>query len=112
MRRSWMKFPMGYKARLAPYNVRSMCAGSARGVVRVGFPILMALCLATAGPAQQQAPATGDAAVTALHEAFAHPPDDSRIMMRWWWFGPAVTKVELKRELEQMKAAGIGGVEI
>ncbi len=32
--------------------------------------------------------------------------------MRWWWFGPAVVKSELKRELEQMKAAGIGGVEI
>ena len=32
--------------------------------------------------------------------------------MRWWWFGPAATKPELKRELEQMKAAGIGGVEI
>ena len=32
--------------------------------------------------------------------------------MRWWWFGPAVTKDEIRRELEQMKAAGIGGVEI
>ncbi len=32
--------------------------------------------------------------------------------MRWWWFGPAVTKPEIKLELEQMKAAGIGGVEI
>src|ERR1700756_219256 len=50
--------------------------------------------------------------LAALHESFAHPPDDSRIMMRWWWFGPAVTKPELQRELEQMKAAGIGGVEI
>src|SRR5215475_7383115 len=50
--------------------------------------------------------------VSALHDAFAHPPDDSRIMMRWWWFGPAVTKPEIERELEQMKAAGIGGVEI
>ena len=47
-----------------------------------------------------------------LHQSFAHPPDNSRIMMRWWWFGPAVTKPELQRELEQMKAAGIGGVEI
>jgi alpha-L-rhamnosidase len=47
-----------------------------------------------------------------LHASFAHPPDDSRIMIRWWWFGPAVTKPELQRELEQMKAAGIGGVEI
>lgn len=33
-------------------------------------------------------------------------------MMRWWWFGPAVTKPEIQRELEEMKAAGIGGVEI
>ncbi len=33
-------------------------------------------------------------------------------MMRWWWFGPAVTQPELQRELEQMKAAGIGGVEV
>ncbi len=47
-----------------------------------------------------------------LHNSFAQPPDDSRIMMRWWWFGPAVTRPELQRELEQMKAAGIGGVEI
>lgn len=33
-------------------------------------------------------------------------------MVRWWWFGPAVTKLEIQRELEQMKEAGIGGVEI
>ena len=33
-------------------------------------------------------------------------------MMRWWWFGPAVTKPEIQKELEQMKDAGIGGVEI
>src|ERR1700726_1602076 len=47
-----------------------------------------------------------------LEKSFANPPDDCRIMMRWWWFGPAVTKPELQRELEQMKAQGIGGVEI
>ena len=44
--------------------------------------------------------------------AFAHPPDDTRIMVRWWWFGPAVTKPELLLELQQMKSMGIGGVEI
>ncbi len=33
-------------------------------------------------------------------------------MMRWWWFGPAVTKPELKKELETMRGAGIGGAEI
>jgi len=56
---------------------------------------------AQAGPAIQQ-----------LHQSFAHPPLDSRILMRWWWFGPGVTKDEVKRELEQMRDAGIGGVEI
>jgi hypothetical protein len=47
-----------------------------------------------------------------LREEFRNPPDDSRIMVRWWWFGPAATKPEITRELEEMKAAGIGGVEI
>jgi alpha-L-rhamnosidase len=60
----------------------------------------------------QQTSGPSENSVQALHQAFANPPDDSRIMMRWWWFGPAATKLELKRELEQMKAAGIGGVEI
>jgi hypothetical protein len=50
--------------------------------------------------------------ISELHRSFANPPDSSRIMMRWWWFGPAAANAEITRELEQMKAAGIGGVEI
>ena len=50
--------------------------------------------------------------ISALHRSFAKPPDASRIMMRWWWFGPAVTHDEITRDLEQMRAAGIGGAEI
>ena len=30
-----------------------------------------------------------------LHRRFLSPPDDARIMMRWWWFGPTVTKAGL-----------------
>ena len=56
--------------------------------------------------------AQSDPNLIRLTESFAHPPDDSRILVRWWWFGPAVTKSEIKRELEEMKAAGVGGVEI
>lgn len=56
-------------------------------------------------------PQAGDA-IDELHAGFAHPPDDCRIMMRWWWFGPSATKPEIERELNQMKTAGIGGVEI
>jgi hypothetical protein len=47
-----------------------------------------------------------------VRRGFENPPDDSRIMMRWWWFGPAVTKLELEREITAMKAAGIGGFEV
>ena len=59
------------------------------------------------GFGQQQA-----GSISALHDSFAHPPDECRVMVRWWWFGPAATNPELQRELEQMKSAGIGGVEI
>jgi hypothetical protein len=57
-------------------------------------------------------PSSAQEELDALHKAFADPPADCRIMMRWWWFGPAVSKPEIQRELEQMKAGGIGGVEI
>lgn len=53
-----------------------------------------------------------DENLSLLEKTFANPPDDCRIMVRWWWFGPAVTKPELQRELQQMKDEGIGGVEI
>jgi len=56
-------------------------------------------------PAQRQS-------IAQLKRSFDHPPDDSRIMMRWWWFGPAVTTVELEREMRLMKEGGIGGFEV
>jgi hypothetical protein len=49
---------------------------------------------------------------SSLHRGFLNPPTDARPMMRWWWFGPAVTKPELQKELDTMRGAGIGGVEI
>ena len=47
-----------------------------------------------------------------LQKNFNAPPNDSRIMMRWWWFGPSVTRTELERELRVMRDGGIGGVEV
>jgi hypothetical protein len=47
-----------------------------------------------------------------LQRGFQHPPDDTRIMMRWWWFGPSVTTAELEREMRAMKDGGIGGFEV
>jgi len=62
-------------------------------------------CFVLPTPARQ-------AGVEELQRAFAQPPDDSKIMMRWWWFGPAVTKPQLEREMRLMKEGGIGGFEV
>lgn len=58
-----------------------------------------------------QNPAGASDLVT-LQNDFKAPPPDSRIMMRWWWFGPAVTKAQLEREMVLMKEGGIGGFEV
>jgi hypothetical protein len=47
-----------------------------------------------------------------LQSQFVEPPDNTRIQVRWWWFGPAVTHDELEREMLAMKAGGIGGFEV
>ena len=77
-----------------------------------GVSILLLLIVSRSVAFSQQESATSQEDAAPLHQSFVHPPDDCRIMMRWWWFGPSATKPELKRELEQMKTAGIGGVEI
>ena len=67
--------------------------------------VVLALAAIAAQPPQR-------GGVDEVQRAFANPPDDSRVMMRWWWFGPAATRDEVDVELRQMKAAGIGGVEV
>lgn len=56
--------------------------------------------------------AAGQRDIQQLRATFAAPPADARPMVRWWWFGPAVVKPEIARELDQMHGAGIGGVEL
>ena len=55
---------------------------------------------------------TATSSLAAIHAAFANPPSQTRPMVRWWWFGPAVVKPEILRELQQMKADGIQGAEM
>src|ERR1035441_125160 len=50
--------------------------------------------------------------VSELRRGFERPPDDARMMVRWWWFGPSVTRPELEREMRFMKEGGIGGFEV
>ena len=48
----------------------------------------------------------------ALYPAFQEPPARLRPFVRWWWNGSRVAEPEILRELDVLKAAGIGGVEI
>ena len=69
------------------------------------------LFLGTAKLRSVPAPTPADA-LSALQRGFENPPDNSKIMMRWWWFGPSATKPELEREMIAMKEGGIGGFEV
>src|ERR1700721_2525941 len=57
-------------------------------------------------------PVNAQTALEKLQADFVQPPAGAKPMMRWWWFGLAVEKPEIRRELEQMKADGIGGAEL
>ncbi len=69
--------------------------------------LLAAACLASPAAFSQQPPSIGQIA-----RQFASPPNEARPMVRWWWFGAAVEKPEILRELQQMKSDGIGGAEL
>ena len=47
-----------------------------------------------------------------LFELFRNPPATSKPFVRWWWHGNKLSAGEILRELDVMKEAGIGGVEI
>jgi hypothetical protein len=51
-------------------------------------------------------------AIDDLRWAFLDPPPGTAPRMRWWWFGPSVSRQELERELVAMADAGLGGVEV
>jgi hypothetical protein len=51
-------------------------------------------------------------AATASLATFPVAGSEQRPWTRWWWLGSAVDEALLTRELEQLQAAGFGGVEI
>jgi alpha-L-rhamnosidase len=71
---------------------------------KIATTISLALILST--------PLFSQISIDNLKQNFQNPPADTKPMMRWWWFGTSVEKPEILRELQQMKADGIGGVEL
>lgn len=47
-----------------------------------------------------------------MQNQLLNPRPETRGCTRWWWFGCAVEEKEILRELDEMKASGIGGVEL
>lgn len=55
---------------------------------------------------------TSAAPAGAVYETFRNVEDSCRPFVRWWWNGDKLQREEITRELELLKEAGIGGVEI
>jgi len=71
--------------------------------------LIFALAL-VAYPLPAQAPHSSS--IQQIEQGFLAPPAEARPMVRWWWFGVAVTRPEILRELQQMQVDGIGGAEL
>lgn len=78
----------------------------------IGAGTLAALMTPGSAAVPGQAPAAQAPDAPALWQVFQAPPDDARPLMRWWWFGPAVTTEEISREIAAMQAGGFGGFEV
>src|SRR5450432_1562974 len=101
----------GWRFRARPHTMGQMSVGIlSRGLLFLALTsaALMIGALTVGALMAADAPAS----MADLRRAFESPPDDARINMRWWWFGPSVTKPELEREMRAMKAGGIGGFEV
>lgn len=87
------------------------------GTARLTFRILLLLiatAVSTSGTscwaAQPYAGRTTDLAT--LRAGFADPPQAAGPWVYWFWFDNVVNRDEITRELEEMAAAGVGGVEL
>jgi hypothetical protein len=75
------------------------------------YLVLLSLA-ALAVSAAPKLSAADASAIDAIQTSFVSPPDNTRPTVRWWWFGPAVVKPQLEREMNFMKEGGFGGFEI
>jgi len=82
-------------------SLRQQCRPTVSGALLVFFLLTQATTHSSA-----------QTSIQTIKQNFQNPPAASRPMVRWWWFGLAVQKPEILRELQQMKADGIQGAEL
>src|SRR5258706_1672855 len=74
--------------------------------------IVGVLALGLTGTAMVSAQPAATPGLAVIGRSFVAPPDESRPMVRWWWFGPSVTREEIEAEMRRMKEGGFGGFEL
>lgn len=75
-------------------------------------PLLLASMLAHATPAIHPEYNATLAAQMPLEEGWTNPPRLARTRVWWWWLNGRTDTETITRELEAMKAVGIGGANI
>ncbi|MEV6106600.1 glycosyl hydrolase [Streptomyces sp. NPDC051940] len=90
-----------------------------RTLLRMGSAAGAALAVSWGTAGHATAAGSGAPAATttageagAVAQAFAEPPMPVRPRFRWWWPDALVDPEEVQREIDQIAAAGFGGVEI
>lgn len=94
------------KLRVVCEHIRSFQPMGYAGLVGLGV-----LCLGIS-PGSTCSFAASRAGPDELFERFQSPASEARPFVRWWWGENRVATNEIVRELDLLKRAGIGGVEI
>ena len=69
--------------------------------MRTAKRLIAVLALALTGPLAW--------AAAPLEQGFADPPDSAKVRVYWWWLNSNVTNAAITRDLQEMRAKGIGG---
>ncbi|WP_020526754.1 glycosyl hydrolase [Flexithrix dorotheae] len=77
--------------------------GSGMGFLLTGFPTLSC---------HPETDKNSKSSSDLFFEQFKNPEAVAKPFMRWWWNGNRIDKAEIKRELQVMAKAGVGGIEI
>ena len=82
------------------------------GVIRSSVALIIAFAPGVTVAVTPESVDRVDVPLDEVFMQFENPPAEARPFVRWWWNGNQVEEQEILRELDLLKAAGFGGVEI
>ena len=82
-----------------------------KSILKLAFLTNLLLCILTSHSQKGNVPSKGKEAIE-LENEFLHPPLKYRPFVWWHWLGSNFSKEGITKDLEAMKASGIGGATI